>query len=83
MAAVTGQRYRPLWAGTTGTLSVLIAATKALVPSPGEPFPPWQGMQYLRDMFSGRAQLTTLDNTRYPDLQWTSVRALLAARSWR
>jgi hypothetical protein len=36
-------------------------------------------MQYLRDMFSGRAKLAPLDNARYPELRWTSVREVLAA----
>lgn len=36
-------------------------------------------MQYTRNMFDGRAKLEPLDNTRYPDLHWTSVRDLLSA----
>ena len=38
-------------------------------------------MQYTRDMFSGRGKLHPLDNDRYPDLRWTSVRELLASRN--
>jgi hypothetical protein len=38
--------------------------------------PPWQGMQYLRNMLSGHAKLTSLDNDR-----WTSVREVIATRS--
>lgn len=37
-------------------------------------FPAWQGMAYLRDMFSGQARLDPLDNDRYPDEQWTTLR---------
>jgi hypothetical protein len=37
-------------------------------------FPPWHGMQYMRDQFSGLVKLTTLDNGRYPDVAWTSVK---------
>jgi hypothetical protein len=31
-------------------------------------------------MFSGRAKLQVLDNARYPDVGWTSVREVLGAR---
>ena len=40
-------------------------------------YPPWQGMQYMRDMFDGRAKLEPLDNARYPVLRWMSVREVL------
>ena len=36
-------------------------------------FPAWQGMQYTRDMFSGRVRLGSLDNERYPELTFTTV----------
>ena len=58
----------------------MIRIAKRVAPQPGEPFPPWQGMQYLRDMFSGRGKLDPLDNGRYPDLRWTSVREYLAGK---
>ncbi|WP_375410812.1 hypothetical protein [uncultured Methylobacterium sp.] len=51
-----------------------------MAPGKGQVFPPWQGMQYMRDMFSGDGKLAPLDNGRYPDLRWTSIRAVLAAR---
>jgi uncharacterized protein YbjT (DUF2867 family) len=77
MSDVTGEPYRTLWAGSLGALGVLIGITKLAVPQPKEAFPPWQGMQYMRDMFSGRAKLRPLDNERYPELRWTSVREQL------
>lgn len=73
MSTVTGRRYRTLRAGGIGALGLLIGITQRLAPQPTAPFPPWQGMQYLRDMFSGQAKLHPLDNKRYPDLSWTSV----------
>ncbi len=79
MTQVTGDRYRTLWAGTLGLLSVMIAVGKRVAPQPEETFPAWQGMQYMRDMFSGRGQLVPLDNDRYPGLSWTSVEDLLVA----
>lgn len=42
-------------------------------------YPPWQGMQYLHNMFSGRAKLEPLDNDRYPRGRWIMARDVLAA----
>lgn len=80
MTEVSGERYRPLWTGSLGSLGVLIRVAKLVAPQPKAAFPPWQGMQYMRDQFSGRVKLTTLDNDRYPDLGWTSVRDQLSRR---
>ncbi len=79
MSSVTGERYRPLWAGNLGLLSGLIQVAKWVAPQPGEAFPPFQGTQYMRDMYCGRGKLEPLDNDRYPGLRWTSVREQLAA----
>ena len=81
MTEMAGERYRTLWAGSIGSLSVLIRLAKIVAPQPGAAFPPWQGMQYMRDMFSGRGKLRPLDNNRYSELQWTSIREQLAAGS--
>ncbi|MBC7577136.1 MAG: NmrA family NAD(P)-binding protein [Tardiphaga sp.] len=78
MSMVTGECYRPLWVGTLGMLGIMIRIAKLVAPDPGAAFPPWQGMQYMRDQFSGRAWLTPLDSDRYPELTWTSVREHLA-----
>ena len=37
-------------------------------------------MQYVHNMFSGRAKLEPLDNGRYPGMRWTTVREVLAVR---
>jgi hypothetical protein len=37
-------------------------------------------MQYMRNMFDGRAKLAPLDNDRYPHMRWTTVRDVLSAR---
>ena len=73
LTAVTGERYRTLRAGGTGVLTAMIGLTKTLAPQPDEVFSPWQGMQYMRDMFSGQAKLEPLDNDRYPDVRWTRL----------
>ena len=80
MSDVTGRRYRTLYAGSAGLLGVMIGVAKRAAPSPDETFPAWQGMQYMRDMFSGRGKLEPLDNGRYADVRWTPVREQLAAR---
>ena len=79
MTTVTGRPYTTLWAGSIGMLSVMIRIAQLVAPQRGDTFPAWQGMQYMRDMFSGRGTLHGLDNDRYPDLRWTSAEALLAA----
>jgi hypothetical protein len=37
-------------------------------------------MQYMRNMFDGRAKLEPLDNDRYPGMRWTTARDVLSAR---
>ena len=78
MTAATGDRYRPLWAGSIGALGIMIRAVKLVAPQRDATFPAWQGMQYMRDMFSGRGRLHPLDNDRYPDLRWTEIHRHLA-----
>jgi nucleoside-diphosphate-sugar epimerase len=78
--AVTGQRFRRLRAGGLWVLKLMIRITRRLVPAPKEVFPPWQGMQYLHNMFTGLPKFQSLDNDRYPDIQWTKVREVLATR---
>ena len=80
MTAVTGERYKVQSVGSLGVLSTMIRTAQLVAPQAEAPFPVWQGMQYMRDMFSGRGTLHGLDTDRYPDLSWTSVRALLAER---
>jgi len=80
MSEVTGKRFRPFRVGSIGALGGMIAVAKLLAPQPAAVFPPWQGMQYSRDMYSGKGKLQPLDNDRYPELRWTPVRDLLAKR---
>jgi nucleoside-diphosphate-sugar epimerase len=75
----TGRRFRLFRAGGLGRLETLIAFTRAVFPQSSAVFPAWQGMQYLRDMFSGRGKLEPLDNGRYPGMPWTTARDVLAA----
>lgn len=76
---VFGEGFGLFRCGGLSRLQKLIKITRALSPSKGELYPAWQGMQYMHDMFGGRAKLDPLDNDRYPGLHWTKVRDLLAA----
>ena len=80
VSKVRGEKYGLLWAGPVASLNVLIRIAKLVAPQENEVFPPWQGMQYTRDMFSGLGKLQPLDNDRYNDVKWTSVREMLADR---
>ena len=80
---VTGERFRLLRAGGLSRLGKLIKIMRAVFPGRGDLYPPWQGMQYLHNMFSGRAILESLDNDRYSGLRWTTVRDVLAAAERR
>lgn len=79
MTSLTGRLHRLQWAGTLGTLKAMIAVARFVQPAPNEAFPAWQGMQYMHNMFGGRAVLTPLDNARFPELQFTPVRDVLRA----
>ena len=61
-------------------LGTLIKVARMFTPRKKDTFPAWQGMQYMHNMFEGRAKLDPLDNDRYPDIKWTSTKQLLAAR---
>ena len=77
LTALTGTRYRTLRAGGMGGLNAMIGIAK-LFAKPDAVFPPYQGMQYMRDMMSGQGKLSPLDNERYSDLTWTTLRDHLA-----
>ncbi len=76
----TGKQFRLLRLGGLGTLDTMIKMTRMIYPKNQEVFPPWQGMQYLRNMLSGLPKLELLANNRYPHIQWTTVQEVLATR---
>lgn len=78
LTSLEGRRWRLLRAGGIGRLSAIIAVARALTPETDAPFPAWQGMQYLRDMSTGRGKLHGFDNARYGKTDWTSAAAVLA-----
>ena len=77
---VTGKQFRLFRAGGLGMLGALIKVARVVAPGEKELYPAWQGMQYMRNMFDGRAKLAPLDNDRYPGMHWTTAREVLSAR---
>jgi len=77
---LTGEKFRLLRAGGLKRLAALIKITRAVFFMSRAIYPPWQGMQYMHNMFSGRVKLDPLDNDRYTGMRWTPVRDVLAAR---
>jgi len=80
VSEVTGEEFRLFRAGGLGMLGALIKVARAVAPGEKQLYPAWQGMQYMRNMFDGRAKLEPLDNDRYPGMRWTTVRDVLSAR---
>lgn len=81
VSEVTGRRFRPFRPGGLGTLALIIKVARTLSPGKEALYPAWQGMQYMHNMFSGLAQVESLDNNRYPGMRWTTAREVLAAHS--
>jgi uncharacterized protein YbjT (DUF2867 family) len=77
MVELTGKRHGIFRPGGPGLLGVLIALTKTFTPASEALYPPWQGMQYMRNMYSGLPKFRAVDNDRYP-MVWTSARDVLA-----
>jgi nucleoside-diphosphate-sugar epimerase len=80
VSEVTRREFRLFRAGGLGMLGAIIKVARTLAPGELDLFPAWQGMQYMRDMFDGRAKLDPLDNDRYPAIRWTTAREVLSAR---
>jgi nucleoside-diphosphate-sugar epimerase len=79
VSEVTGKDFRLFRAGGLGMLGTLVKVARTVTAGEKELYPAWQGMQYMRNMFDGRAKLEPLDNDRYPSIRWTTVRDVLSA----
>jgi hypothetical protein len=77
---VTKEKFKLFRVGGLKRYEALIKFTRAVFPQSSSIYPPWQGMQYLHNMFSGLVKLESLDNDRYPGMRWTTVRDVLLAR---
>ena len=76
MTDLTGKTHRILRPGGPEMLKRLIAVTRFFAPGNDQVYPPWQGMQYMHNMYLGRCKFTELDNLRYP-VKFTGVSELL------
>jgi len=74
---VTGEKFRLLRAGGKGLLGMIIKISRKLAPGENELYPAWQGMQYMHNMIDERSRVEKLDNDRYSDMHWTTVREVL------
>jgi uncharacterized protein YbjT (DUF2867 family) len=75
---ITGKKFRFLHPGGIGLLNFLIKTTRFFAKETDDLYPPWQGMQYMRDMMEGRVLLEPNDNERYA-MKFTSVKDFLIA----
>ena len=80
VSEVTGEEFGLFRAGGLGMLGMLIKVARTIAPREKALYPAWQGMQYMRNMFDGRAKLEPLDNGRYPGMRWTTARDVLSER---
>jgi uncharacterized protein YbjT (DUF2867 family) len=66
MSTITGRRHRVLKPSGLNGLRKLAQVTRFFLPGVEEVYPPWQGMQYMHNMFSGVAKFDQVDNDLYP-----------------
>jgi len=77
ISSITGNKYRLLRIGGQGLLGVFIKMAKLFSSGEKELYPAWQGMQYMHNMIDERSKIDELNNNRYSDIKWTSVKMLL------
>jgi uncharacterized protein YbjT (DUF2867 family) len=77
MEELTGQPHSFFHPGGGGLLSTIIKIARFIAPAKNELYPAWQGMQYMRNMIDDRSNLVTIDNNRYPNMGWTTVKDML------
>lgn len=76
MTELTGKKHGIFRPGGPAMLGVLVGMTKMFMPASDALYPPWQGMQYMRNMYSGLPKFNTIDNDRY-SMTWTTARDVL------
>lgn len=72
------QKFRFFRPGGKWLLGQIIKIARKLAPAEKELYPAWQGMQYMHNMIDERSKIEKLNNDRYPEIKWTSVRELLS-----
>ena len=79
MSEVTGEKFRLFQVGGRRLLSFIIKVARKVAPGENELYPAWQGMQYMCNMIDERSKTDMLDNNRYPEMTWTTVREVFKA----
>jgi nucleoside-diphosphate-sugar epimerase len=79
MREITGTPFKLFHPGPVSLLGVVIKVARALTPTTDALYPPWQGMQYMHNMFEGKALPEHLDNDRYGVRRWTTAKDVLTA----
>jgi nucleoside-diphosphate-sugar epimerase len=77
LTELTHKKYKIFKPGGITLLNMIIKLTRFFSPSKKELYPPWQGMQYMRDMMEGRIIFQKYDNDRYSKMKWTAVKEFL------
>jgi NmrA-like family len=76
MSELTGEKFKVLRPGSLGVFKFIIGLTKLLTNKTDALYPPWQGMQYMHNMYSGVAKFDKVDNDRYK-MKWVTAKELL------
>lgn len=75
---MTGSKFELVNLGSLEDLVTAIQRDRAAnLESENTVAPMWQLNQYLYNMFQGLGKLEPLDNERYPNINWTSIREML------
>jgi nucleoside-diphosphate-sugar epimerase len=76
MSELTGKKFKVLRPGNLNLFKFIIGLTKLMSKETNELYPPWQGMQYMHNMYSGVAKFDKIDNDRYK-MKWTTTKELI------
>jgi nucleoside-diphosphate-sugar epimerase len=77
VSEVTGNKFRLIRTGGQGLLGMIIKIARKFSPAKDNLYPAWQGMQYMHNMIDKRSKIDKLDNDRYPEKHWTTIKELL------
>jgi hypothetical protein len=74
---VIGHKFRLIRSGGQGLLGMIIKIARTFAPAKENLYPAWQGMQYMHNMIDKRSKTNQLDNERYPEMRWTTIKEFL------
>ncbi len=77
MSELSKTSYKLFRPGGQGLLGFIIKVARFFASGEKELYPAWQGMQYMHNMIDERALLKSIDNERYPNMQWTTTKDVL------